>query len=156
MVGPGLDPKSNIGPVTSELQLNRVLDYIESGKKEGATVAIGGIRLTEGELGKGFFIAPTVFVDVENDMRIVQEEIFGPVVTVQKFKTEEEAIKLANSTKYGLAGAVFSGDGTKALRVIKKFARALLGSMIITQPLLKRLGGVINRVVSALALEHTV
>lgn len=120
VVGPGLDPKSNMGPVTSEVQLNRVLEYIELGKKEGATVATGGVRLTEGELGKGFFIAPTVFVDVTNDMRIVQEEIFGPVVTVQKFKTEEEAIKLANSTKYGLAGAVFSGDGSKALRVIKK------------------------------------
>lgn len=119
-VGPGLDPSSDMGPSTSELQMNRVLEYIEIGKREGATLAFGGYRLTDGDLAKGFFIAPTVFTDVTNTMRIVQEEIFGPVVTVQKFKNEEEAIKLANSTIYGLAGGVFSKDGSRALRVIKK------------------------------------
>lgn len=119
-VGPGLDPTSNMGPIVSEIQMQRVLEYIEIGKAEGAKVATGGVRLTEGELANGFFIAPTIFVDVNNDMRIVQEEIFGPVVTVQKFKTEEEAIELANSTRYGLAGAVFSKDGSRAMRVIKK------------------------------------
>lgn len=119
-VGPGLDPNSDMGPSVSEVQMNRVLEYIEIGKKEGATLAFGGYRITDGELAKGFFIAPTIFTDVENDMRIVQEEIFGPVVTVQKFKNEEEAIQLANSTIYGLAGGVFSKDGSRALRVIKK------------------------------------
>lgn len=119
-VGPGLDPSSDMGPSASEIQMNRVLEYIEIGKREGATLAFGGYRLTDGDLAKGFFIAPTIFTDVTNTMRIVQEEIFGPVVTVQKFKNEEEAIKLANSTIYGLAGGVFSKDGSRALRVIKK------------------------------------
>lgn len=119
-VGPGNDPNSQFGAMTSEKQMNRVLEYIEIGKKEGATLVTGGQRLTENGLDRGFFIEPTVFVDVDNDMRIVQEEIFGPVVTIQPFNGEKEAIELANSTDYGLAGAVFSQDPAKALRVIKK------------------------------------
>lgn len=119
-VGPGNDPNSQFGAMTSEKQMNRVLEYIEIGKKEGATLVTGGKRLTENGLDRGFFIEPTVFVDVDNDMRIVQEEIFGPVVTIQPFNGEKEAIELANSTDYGLAGAVFSQDPAKALRVIKK------------------------------------
>ena len=119
-VGPGLDPESNMGAIVSEQQMNRVLEYIEIGKQEGATVAAGGYRLTDNGLDKGFFIAPTVFVDVENDMRIVQEEIFGPVVTIQPFKDEADAVRLANSTNYGLAGGVFSKDGSRAMRVIKQ------------------------------------
>lgn len=120
VAGNGLDEQSNIGPIVSEKQMNRILDYIEIGKAEGARLVAGGERLTENGLDKGFFIAPTVFADCTPDMRIVREEIFGPVVTIQKFKTEEEAIALANDTVYGLAGGVFSGDGAKALRVIKK------------------------------------
>ncbi|KKB44107.1 aldehyde dehydrogenase family protein [Bacillus thermotolerans] len=119
-VGPGLDENSQVGAINSENQMNTILEYIEIGKKEGATLACGGRRLTENGLDQGFFIEPTVFTDVTSDMRIVQEEIFGPVVTIQKFKDEAEAIQLANDTVYGLAGGVFSGDGAKAMRVIKK------------------------------------
>lgn len=119
-VGPGLAEGTDMGAIVSEKQMNRILSYIEIGINEGATLAAGGYRLTENGLEKGFFIAPTVFTDVTNDMRIVREEIFGPVVTIQKFHTEEEAIKLANDTVYGLAGGVFSSDGAKALRVIKQ------------------------------------
>ena len=119
-VGPGLAEDTDMGAIVSEKQMNRILSYIESGINEGATLAAGGYRITEDGLDKGFFIAPTVFTDVTNDMRIVREEIFGPVVTIQKFHTEEEAIKLANDTVYGLAGGVFSSDGAKALRVIKQ------------------------------------
>lgn len=119
-VGPGLAEDSNMGAIVSEAQLNSILNYIEIGKQEGATLAAGGCRLVDEGLDKGFFIAPTVFTDVTPDMRIVQEEIFGPVVVIQKFKDEEEAIKLANDTDYGLAGGVFSNDGAKGLRVIKK------------------------------------
>ncbi|KKB41245.1 aldehyde dehydrogenase family protein [Bacillus thermotolerans] len=119
-VGPGLDENSQVGAINSENQMNTILNYIEIGKKEGATLACGGRRLTENGLDQGFFIEPTVFTDVTSDMRIVQEEIFGPVVTIQKFKDEAEAIQLANDTVYGLAGGVFSGDGAKAMRVIKK------------------------------------
>ncbi|WP_407690454.1 aldehyde dehydrogenase family protein [Rummeliibacillus pycnus] len=119
-VGPGLAEETEMGAIVSEQQMNRILNYIESGIQEGATLATGGKRLIENGLDKGFFIAPTVFTDVTNDMRIVREEIFGPVVTIQKFHSEEEAIQLANDTDYGLAGGVFSNDGAKALRVIKK------------------------------------
>lgn len=120
VVGPGLEEGNEVGAIVSEAQMNSILKYIEIGKEEGATLAAGGYRLTENGLDKGFFIKPTVFTNVNNNMRIVREEIFGPVVTIQKFSTEEEAIRLANDTDYGLAGGVFSNDGAKALRVIKK------------------------------------
>jgi betaine-aldehyde dehydrogenase len=119
-VGPGLHPETEMGPLISEEHMNRVLGYIDIGLQEGATLLCGGKRLTEGELGRGFFVAPTIFTDTRPDMRIVQEEIFGPVLVIQKFRTEEEAIELANGTRYGLAGAVFTQDAAKAHRVIRK------------------------------------
>lgn len=116
------DPLQNpdMGAIVSESQMNKVLDYIRIGKEEGASVACGGERYTEGDCAKGFFIRPTVFDNCTDDMTIVQEEIFGPVVTVQTFKTEQEAIDMANNTPYGLAGAVFTSDSARALRVIKE------------------------------------
>jgi betaine-aldehyde dehydrogenase len=119
-VGPGNDPTSEMGPLVSAEHLAKVLSYIEIGKQEGATLACGGNRIVKNGLENGYFVEPTVFVDVKQDMRIVQEEIFGPVVVIQKFKDESEAIKLANNTVYGLAGGVFTNDGAKGLRVIKK------------------------------------
>lgn len=119
-VGPGDDPNSEMGPIVSQEHMERVLKYIEIGKEEGARLICGGKRITKNGLDKGFFVEPTVFVDVKPDMRIVQEEIFGPVAVIQKFKDEQEAIELANNTVYGLAGGVFTVDGAKALRVIKK------------------------------------
>jgi len=119
-VGPGLEEGSEMGAIVSEAQLHTILEYIEIGKNEGATLACGGNRLTDNGLDKGFFVEPTVFIDVTSEMRIVKEEIFGPVVVIQKFKDEEDAIKLANDTIYGLAGGVFTSDGAKAMRVIKE------------------------------------
>ena len=119
-VGPGDDPDSEMGPLISELHMNKVLDYIEIGKKEGARLLCGGKRILKNGLDKGYFVEPTIFTDVTRDMRIVQEEIFGPVLVVQKFSGEDEAIDIANDTVYGLAGGVFTSDGAKALRVIKK------------------------------------
>lgn len=119
-VGPGNDTNSEMGALVSEDHLEKVLKYIEIGKAEGARLACGGNRITKDSLDKGFFVEPTVFADVTPDMRIVQEEIFGPVVVIQKFKDEKEAVELANYTDYGLAGGVFTRDGAKALRVIKK------------------------------------
>lgn len=110
----------DMGPLVSENQMNRVLGYIEKGKAEGATLVCGGERYTEGECAKGYFVRPTIFDDCTSDMTIVREEIFGPVVTVQTFKTEQEAIDMANDTPYGLAGAVFTSDGSRALRVIRE------------------------------------
>lgn len=119
-VGPGDNPESEMGPLVSPEHMEKVLRYIEIGKDEGANVACGGRRIMEDGKGDGFFIEPTVFVNVKPDMRIVQEEIFGPVVVIQKFKDEQEAIELANGTDYGLAGGVFTVDGAKAMRVIRK------------------------------------
>ncbi|MEK7017526.1 aldehyde dehydrogenase family protein [Bacillus sp. FSL R9-9410] len=119
-VGPGDNPESEMGPLVSQEHMEKVLRYIEIGKDEGANVACGGRRIMEDGKGEGFFIEPTVFVNVKPDMRIVQEEIFGPVVVIQKFKDEQEAIELANGTDYGLAGGVFTVDGAKAMRVIRK------------------------------------
>ena len=116
------DPLENpdMGPLISKSHMDRVLRYIEIGKSEGAKLVCGGERYTEGECAKGYFVRPTIFDDCTRDMKIVQEEIFGPVVTIQTFKQEEEAIQMANDTIYGLAGAVFTSDITRALRVIKE------------------------------------
>lgn len=101
------------GPQVSQLQFDRIMEYIQHGKDQGATVAAGGARHGT----EGYFIQPTVFTDVHEDMKIVREEIFGPVVCIQKFKDEEEAIRIGNSTNYGLAAAVHTKDVNTALRV---------------------------------------
>jgi len=119
-VGNGMDQEIEMGPLVSEEHMKKVLKYIEIGKQEGARLVCGGDRITSSGLEKGFFVEPTVFSSVTSNMKIVQEEIFGPVVVIQTFKDEKEAIKLANDTEYGLAGSVFTTDGAKALRVIKK------------------------------------
>ncbi|MGI1812304.1 aldehyde dehydrogenase family protein [Priestia sp. TGN 0903] len=119
-VGNGMDQEIEMGPLVSEEHMKKVLKYIEIGKQEGARLVCGGNRITSSGLEKGFFVEPTVFSSVTSNMKIVQDEIFGPVVVIQTFKDEKEAIKLANDTEYGLAGSVFTTDGAKALRVIKK------------------------------------
>ncbi|HEY9745046.1 MAG TPA: aldehyde dehydrogenase family protein [Oculatellaceae cyanobacterium] len=111
---------TEMGPLISKKQQERVLRYIELGKKEGATCLIGGGAPEKDELKPGCFVEPTIFVDVDNRMTIAQEEIFGPVLSVIKFSTEEEAVKIANDTQYGLAGAVWSRNNDKALRVARK------------------------------------
>jgi betaine-aldehyde dehydrogenase len=124
-VGHGLQEGVQAGPVINEGQLNRVIGYIETGKRE-AELLTGGTRLTEGELSKGFFIAPTVFDRVPVDATIAQEEIFGPVLSVLTFKDEEEAAHLANATIYGLAAAVWTNDISKALRMAKRVKSGLV------------------------------
>lgn len=119
-VGPGADEESEMGPLITAEHMGRVLWFIEEGKKEGATLLCGGNRLTENGLEKGYFVEPTIFTNTTPDMKIVQEEIFGPVLVIQTFQTEEEAIELANGTRFGLAGGVFTSDVAKAHRVIRK------------------------------------
>ena len=119
-VGNGLDPDTEMGPLITPEHMERVLGYIGIGKSEGAQILCGGHRITDGSLAKGNFVAPTIFADTTPEMRVVREEIFGPVLCVQLFDTEDEAIQLANDTDYGLAGAVFTRDGAKGLRVLRK------------------------------------
>lgn len=111
---------TEMGPLISKKQQERVLSYIETGKKEGARCIAGGSKPSNPDLQAGYFVEPTIFVDVDNQMRIAQEEIFGPVLTVLKFTDEAEAIQIANDSQYGLAGAVWSKDEEKALRVARK------------------------------------
>ncbi len=115
-IGDPSDFNTQLGAIVNERQMEKVLNYVEIGKAEGANVAVGGKRYTEGDCANGYFIEPTL-LEGTNDMRIAQEEIFGPVGVVIKFKTEEEAIAIANDSKYGLAGAVWTQDINKALRV---------------------------------------
>lgn len=104
-----------VGPQVSRQHYNKILEYIEIGKQEGARVVIGGQKSTG--LGEGYFIEPTIFADCDNSMRIVREEIFGPVVVCCKFSEQEEAIRLANDNDYGLGAAVFTKDNTKLFQV---------------------------------------
>ena len=110
-IGPGEDENSEVTPLISPQQLKRVSNYVKSGIQSGASVAIGG---EEVEIGEGNFYQPTIFDNVKTDATIAQEEIFGPVTTVFDFNDEEEAIQIANSTKYGLASGVFTADDQKA------------------------------------------
>lgn len=118
-VGMPWEESTQMGSQINEAQVEKILGYIEVGKKEGAKVATGGRRLTEHGLDKGCFIAPTIFTDVDNKMRIAQEEIFGPVVCFIKFKDEAEVIKMANDSEYGLGGAVWTKDINRAIRVAR-------------------------------------
>jgi betaine-aldehyde dehydrogenase len=120
VVGDGMEPGTEMGPLITRQHMERVLGYIDAGHAEGAETICGGTRLTDGKLADGNFVAPTVFIKTNPRMRIVQEEIFGPVLAVQLFEDEAEAVKLANDTVYGLAGGVFTKDSAKGLRVLKK------------------------------------
>jgi aldehyde dehydrogenase (NAD+) len=119
--GDPFDPATRVGPLVSKEQLERVTGYLEIGKKEGAKPLIGGERNTGPGLERGYFVKPTVFTGVRNDMRIAREEIFGPVVSIIPFKDENDAVLQGNATTYGLAAGVWTRDVSKAHRV----ARAL-------------------------------
>ncbi|MFI9006574.1 aldehyde dehydrogenase family protein [Actinosynnema sp. NPDC053489] len=110
-------PATRLGPAVTAAQRDRVVDYIRRGVDEGAKLALGGV---ERPLDRGFFVAPTVFGDVRPDMVIAQEEIFGPVLSVMPYRDEDDAVRIANSTIYGLGGAVFSADPDRALAVAKR------------------------------------
>jgi aldehyde dehydrogenase (NAD+) len=114
------------GPQVTKVQYDRVMGYIKSGKEEGATLVAGGEAFTSVGTGKGFFIKPTIFTHVKPSMKIYREEIFGPFVVITSFKTEEEALELANDTTYGLGSAVFTQDITRGHRIAKKIEAGMV------------------------------
>ncbi|WP_425519679.1 betaine-aldehyde dehydrogenase [Virgibacillus salarius] len=119
-LGNGFNEATQMGPLISEEHLNKVIDYVETGKQEGATVAVGGDRPSDPQLQKGFFYLPTVLTNCTTDMKVVQNEGFGPVITVETFQSEEEAIHLANDSIYGLSGGIWTNDIAKAERCVAK------------------------------------
>ena len=118
-VGNGLDPSVQMGPSISDVQLQKVMEYVQIGQKEGATLATGGHRLTKGDWGKGYFHEPTIFGDVRPSMRIAQEEIFGPVVSVLPCEGLDDAIRIANGVAYGLSGAIYTRDVNAAFTAMR-------------------------------------
>ena len=117
-IGDPMDPATQIGALVSEQHLQKVLSYIDRGRAEGARLLIGGNRVTGGGLDKGYFVAPAIFDNCRDDMGIVREEIFGPVMSIMEFDDEHEVIERANATEFGLAAGVFTNDLTRAHRVI--------------------------------------
>lgn len=114
-IGDPSDVATQVGPITTGAQFNKVMDYISIGKGEGATCALGGKAATGSELDGGRFVEPTVFIDVAPDMRIANEEIFGPVLAVIPFDSDEEAVQIANDTQYGLAAGIWTSSLQRAL-----------------------------------------
>jgi phenylacetaldehyde dehydrogenase len=115
-LGPGLDPATEMGPLVSQEQQERVLSYIESGRKDGVTVVAGGDQLDH----PGYFVKPTVLASVRNDIKVVQEEIFGPVVVAQRFDDLAEIAAIANDTAYGLSASIWSNDLRAVHRLVPK------------------------------------
>jgi acyl-CoA reductase-like NAD-dependent aldehyde dehydrogenase len=111
------EQSTQMGSQINEKQVKKILSYVEIGKQEGAKVAVGGKRATEGTLAKGAYVEPTLLVNVTNDMRVSREEIFGPVAVVLKFHSEDEVVAMANDSAYGLGGAVWTHDLSRAIRV---------------------------------------
>jgi len=126
-VGDPADESTEIGPLISSDQRERVEGYLELGQHEGAQLACGGTRPQDPDLARGFFLEPAVLTDVHNDMRVAQEEIFGPVVAVIPFRDEEEAIRLANDSAYGLSGSLWTRDIGRAVRVMQRVRTGVLG-----------------------------
>jgi betaine-aldehyde dehydrogenase len=116
-LGNGLDETTESGPLVSETQRAKIEDFVASGQEEGARLVAGGRRPDEPALVKGYFYRPTVFADCHREMRVVREETFGPILTVERFTTEDEAIALGNDTDYGLSGGVWTNDAGRAERV---------------------------------------
>ena len=119
-MGDPMSPATQVGPVTTPPQFRKVLEYIDIARSEGATAVLGGERGSAPECGNGWFVQPTIFTGVRNDMRIAQEEVFGPVLSIIRFKDETDALRIANDVRFGLAAAVWTKDIGRAIRMSEK------------------------------------
>jgi alpha-ketoglutaric semialdehyde dehydrogenase len=118
-LGPGWEDETDVGPVINGAALDKIHSYTQIGKSEGATLLTGGEIATEGELEKGFYYRPTIFGDVEPDMRIAQEEIFGPTLSLIRFQDESDAFRISNGIRYGLSSSIFTRDVNRAFRAMR-------------------------------------
>lgn len=125
-VGDPTDPDVQLGPLVAERQQARVRGYIEEGKREGARLVVGGAEMPDG-LDTGWYVRPTLFADATNDMRIAREEIFGPVLTVIPYATEDDAVRIANDSDYGLAGSVFTADSERGYGIANRVRSGTFG-----------------------------
>jgi len=119
-VGDPMDPSNDVGPLNSAAQMQKTQHYIEVGKQDGGRLVAGGIRPTGKEFARGFWIKPTVFADVTPDMRLAREEVFGPILSVIRWSTEDEVVDIANSTEFGLTAAIWTNDIHRALRTARR------------------------------------
>ena len=119
-MGDPMHPDTQVGPITTQPQYQKVLDYIAIARSEGATAVLGGAKGDAPECGKGWFVQPTIFTGVHNDMRIAQEEVFGPVLSIIRFKDEADALRIANGVRFGLAAAVWTSDIGRAIRMSER------------------------------------
>ncbi|MET1114101.1 MAG: aldehyde dehydrogenase [Comamonas sp.] len=119
-MGDPMHPDTQVGPITTQPQYQKVLDYIDIARSEGATAVLGGAKGDAPECGQGWFVQPTIFTGVRNDMRIAQDEVFGPVLSVIRFKDEADALRIANGVRFGLAAAVWTSDIGRAIRMSER------------------------------------
>jgi aldehyde dehydrogenase (NAD+) len=139
-VGDPMDENNYIGPLVAKRQQERVEKYIALGQEEGARVVVGGSGRPAG-LEKGWYVQPTVFADVSNDMRIAREEIFGPVIAVIPYDHEDEAVKLANDSEYGLAGSVWTSDHARGMEVSRRIRTGTIAVNQYTMDFMAPFGG---------------
>jgi acyl-CoA reductase-like NAD-dependent aldehyde dehydrogenase len=130
VVGDPDDPATEIGPLVARRQQERVRGYIEKGRQEGARLVVGGTELPRG-IERGWYVRPTLFADVDNRMTIARDEIFGPVLTVIAYRDDDDAVRIANDSDYGLSGSVWTADGERGLAVAR---RVRSGSFGVNQP----------------------
>lgn len=141
-IGNPLDPAVTLGPMASSAQLDRVLGYIETAKKSSARLVVGGGRPADQD--RGWFVEPTVFADVDNNDTLAREEVFGPVIALMPFDDEDDAVRLANDSEYGLAGSVWSADEDRALAVAGRIRTGTIGLNYYLLDLGAPFGGVKN------------
>jgi aldehyde dehydrogenase (NAD+) len=125
-LGDGLDEATEVGPVVNRAALEKIQGYVEIGRKEGAEIAVGGGRASGNGLDRGYFFQPTVFTGVLRDMRVAQEEIFGPVTDVIRCRDLDDAIVISNGVQYGLVSAIFTADMGKAMRAMERLATGIV------------------------------